>query len=39
MIKDGKEYFDGFIKQKHRCKYYKSKDDSLCLTGSVTGEL
>ncbi len=30
MIKDGKEYFDGFIKQKHRCKYYKSKNDSLC---------
>ncbi|MEG6570102.1 transposase [Thermoanaerobacterium thermosaccharolyticum] len=23
MIKDDKEYFDGFIKQKHRCKYYK----------------
>lgn len=30
MHKDGKQYFDSFIKQKFCCPYRKSKDDSLC---------
>ncbi|EGD50341.1 hypothetical protein TheetDRAFT_2847 [Thermoanaerobacter ethanolicus JW 200] len=30
MLKDGKQYFDGFIKQKFVCKFCNSKDDSAC---------
>jgi len=30
MLKDGKQYFDGFIKQKFVCKFRNSKDDSAC---------
>jgi len=30
ILKDGKQYFDGFIKQKFVCKFCNSKDDSAC---------
>jgi len=30
MLKDGKQYFDGFIKQKFVCKFCNFKDDSTC---------
>jgi hypothetical protein len=30
MLKDGKQYFDGFIKQKFVCKFCNSKDDTAC---------
>lgn len=30
MHKDGKQYFDSYMKQKFCCPYRKSKDDSLC---------
>lgn len=30
MHKDGKQYFDSYIKQKFCCPFRKSKDDSLC---------
>lgn len=30
MHKDGKQYFDSYIKQKFCCPYRTSKDDSLC---------
>ena len=30
MHKDGRQYFDSYIKQKFCCPFKKSKDDSLC---------
>lgn len=30
MIKDGRQYLSGSIKQKFRCPFYSSKDDSAC---------
>ena len=33
MHKDGKQYLKDSIKQKYRCPFAQSKDDSLCPCG------